>query len=62
MNARTGKLSNRDLAQIERTQEILNEWIDMQESRGVTSDDDLSVNIACSVSGLIADFIYEYGE
>lgn len=59
---RSGKLNKRERATILKAQEILNEWIDYQEERGVDADNDLAVDRACVAVVGMADFMSYYEE
>ena len=57
-----GKLNKREMATILRAQDILNDWIDYQEERGIDSDNDALTCSACNAVVGLVDFISGYDE
>ncbi len=60
MNARTGRLSQRDVERIQGVRDLLNQWIDAQEERGLSADEDYALSTACTAVVAMNDFVSEY--
>ncbi len=50
----------RDVERIEKVRDLMNEWIDAQEAKGKSSDEDYGLSSACSAVVAINDFLFEY--